>query len=290
MRKLILFFLASFLLLSMNAQTFSKAPIDSKPIKQIIEWTTFPANKNEFEETIKDVVYSFLLDGQLEKWESNNSDNEVYHYEYDGKNRLIKVTIQNEEWTRTMTYQYFEDRRMAEIQERVSDVRTIQYFNKKGQIVEEKSFWKGELSEGQWTTLERTVFNYNGQDSLYGEMRYETTSSGKVNQYKTVHQYNDLPMKKNITYYDADGKSFKLVLFNYDKEGRLIKEETKMTKTGENSIIENVYREGKLWQSIKKGKNYRNEKIYKDGRLIRSKEYNQSGNLIWHTDYQYVFY
>jgi YD repeat-containing protein len=291
MRKLLFFLTFIGLPFFISAQTFLKAPKDSKHIKQIIEWTTFAADETDPEETVKEGVYTFRKDGQLLQYVTNNSLSEVFDYEYDGQNRLLKVQIKNEESTKTMTYQYFADRQMAEIHEPGSDLRTIQYFNKKGQVVEEKAFLKGKLSDGKWATLNRTVFNYNDRDSLFGEMLYQIGSTGAVATYKTIHLYDPVTNKKSdIIYKEPDGKPNKLVSFQYDEQGRLVKKKIEMPLTGEKSVTDYIYQKGKLWQSITKGKTYRNEKIYKDGRLIRSKDFDRDGKLLWHTDYQYVFY
>ena len=273
----------------MIGQTFAKAPAGKLPVKQIVEWTTFAEDGDEPAETIKDAVYVFRKDGQLQQWISNNADNEVFEYSYDEKKRLNKITIKNGKMSRTVSNQYFEDRRMAEIQVQDSDVRSVQYFNKKGQVTEEKSFFRNEGSNG-WATMERTVYSYNKQDSLTGEMRYVPASAGHVNQFKTIHSYGKNSNKKSdIVYFEADGKPYKKITFRYDDQRRLKEEKMEMVRTGETTIKEHIYRDGEIWQIITKGKNYRNEKIYKEGRLVRSKEYDKAGKLIWYTDYQYVY-
>ncbi|MEO1261768.1 MAG: hypothetical protein AAFZ15_23390 [Bacteroidota bacterium] len=291
MRKLIYFLSVFFSPLLLHAQTFSTAPKNQKLIKRIVEWTTFAANEEEPEETIKDAIYTFRRDGQLQEWVTNNTYEEVYQYEYDQKNRLINVNIEGKDLTRTMSYQYFPDRRMAEIQERDIDVRTIQYLNNKGQIIEEKSFWKGELSEGKWATMSRTVFNYNELDSVFGEMRYEPVLTGQINKFKTVHKY-DGALKKKIEsiYYEADGQPFKIVKYDYNSVGKLLKKVISLPQAKKTVTEEHIYRNGKIWQSITKGADYRQEKVFKNGRLVRSKEYDKNGQLLWHTDYQYIFF
>ena len=78
---------------------------------------------------------SLLIDNALIY--TNNSDNEVYHYEYDTAGKLVKTTIENGESTRLITYQHHDNRSIAEIQEKEFDVRNVQYFNEKKQVVEE---------------------------------------------------------------------------------------------------------------------------------------------------------
>ena len=291
MRKRIFFLSVFFSPLLLNAQIFSTAPKNAKPIKQIVEWTTFAADDDGPAETIKDAVYTFRPDGQLSQWVTNNSYDEIYHYEYDRQNRIFKVKIEGGERSRTMTYNYYPNRQMAEIQERDTDVRTIQYMNDKGQIIEEKSFWKGELSGGKWATMSRTIFNYNELDSLFGEMRYEPATTGEINKFKTIHKYDPSTKKRTESiYYEADGQPYKVVKYNFDKTGKLLKKEITHPQNGETTTLENIYRNGKIWQTITKGKDYRQEKVFKNGRLVRSKEYDKDGRLLWHTDYQYIFF
>ena len=290
MRKLLL--LSNLLLpLILTAQLFPKAPIDTRPIKQITEWTTFVADKDNPEETIKDAIYNFRRDGQLDIWETNNSDNEVYHYKYDPQGRIEKVTIKNDGQTRNMTYQYFEDRRMAEIEEKDIDLRNIQYFNNKGLLVEEKSFWRGVMTQKKWVIDTRTVFNYDAQDSLFGEMVYNYHGFDQPEKNKVVHSYHPTLNKKDKTiFYDSKGKPLKEIKYTYEPSGRLLKKETLRHDNGFFENSKYLYREGKIWQIITVSKNYKIEKVFKNGRLVRLKEFDKDGQQLWFTDYQYEFY
>lgn len=273
------------------SQHFGAAPKDIKPVKQVTEWTTFLADEENPEETIKDAVYIFRKDGKLDKWISNNSSDEIYTYKYDDKNRLDEVIIQNEKLTRKINYTYFEDRRLAEIQEENLDLRTIQYFNKKRKIIEEKTFWKGDMTDGKWETMSRKLYNYNAQDSLFGEMEYSYVGKGKSTSKKTVHHFEKTTNKKTKSeYFNEKGQLEKVVDFQYNNAGKLIKSVTNYPFDKSNKYTEFLYKDGKLWQESTTGKDYKYEKIYKDGRYIRYKEYDGSGKLIWYTDFQYEYY
>lgn len=275
----------------LNAQTFSKAPKAKSPVKKITEWTTFSANEDDPEETIKDGIYTFRRDGQLENWVSNNSYDEVFYYSYDSSNRLAKVSVKGKDTTRLMTYQYFPDRQMAEIQEREIDVRTIQYFNKKKQVIEEKTFAKGKITGGKWATMDRTVFNYNQQDSLFGEMIYSYEGSAQPVNKKNLHHYDPATHKKTKSiFFGSDGKPWKEINYTYDKTGLLVKCTKKEMGTSFEEETQYLYKNGQKWQVITQAKDYRSEYIYKNGQLIRTKEYDKNGEMLWFTDYQYEYY
>ncbi len=291
MRKLLFLLLYIWLPFFLSAQIFPKAPKNKKPIKRITEWTTFIADKDEPEETIKDAVYIFRKDGRLETWVTNNSDNETYHYQYDDQGRVEKVTIKNDGRTRYMTYQYFADRQMAEIEEKDIDLRNIQYFNEKGQLVEEKSFWKGVFTDNRWAIDSRTLFNYNAQDSLFGEMTYKYHLSAQPEKSKVIHYYHPELNRKNKTiFFDEKGKPIKEINYIYEPSDRLQKREVARMDNDFSEKTEYLYREGKLWQVITTSKNYKVEKVYKNGRLVRLKEFDKDGKQLWYTDYQYEFF
>ncbi len=291
MRKLTIFLSCLFIPFFLFSQHFEKAPKDVKPIKQITEWTTFLADEEDPEETIKDAVYYFKKDGKLVKWISNNAYDEIYSYKYDNLNRLENVTIENEEMNRQIIYTYYEDRRLAEIQEQFLDLRTIQYFNKKGKLIEEKTFWKGELTEDKWETMSRKVFNYNAQDSLFGEMEYSYVGNGKATKRKTVHNYDPNTHKKNsILYFNEKGKIEKTVVFKYYSDKNLKEKIINYHQNKTKEKTEYIYKNGLLWQEITSGDKYKYEKIYKNGRYVRYKEYDKNYKLIWYTDFQYDFY
>ena len=290
MRKLNLFFLFISLPLLSNAQLFSKAPDGLRPVSQIIEWTTFLPDGSDPEETIRDGVYTFRRDGQLQTWETNNSDDEIYHYQYDGKDRVVKVAIENIERTRLMKYQYFEDRQMAEIQEKEFDVRNIQYFNKNNKVVEEKTFVKGEITGGQWMTMKRVLLNYDEEGNVFGETIYDYDGSEKPTKYKVVHKHDAQNNKILTTQLNEKGKMYKETAYTFDENNRLI---LKTTKNDRSKITEkktHLYKDEKIWQTITESDDYKFEKIYKDGQLVRLKEYGSDGKLIWYTDYQYLFF
>ncbi|HFA48367.1 MAG TPA: hypothetical protein ENJ95_05030 [Bacteroidetes bacterium] len=289
MRKLILLIILLFPF-CINAQHFGKAPKDSKPVKQITEWTTFPPDGYGPEETIKDAVYKFRRDGQLDEWVTNNLDDEIYYYHYDDKQRLKEIEIKNEKHSRKVEYTYHLDRKIAEIKEKDIDLRTVQYIDKKGKTLEEKTFWKGEPTNNRWALMTRKVMNYNAIDSLFGVMEYTFDDNGKSIKLKTIHQFDPIIKKKiKSTYYDAKGKAEKETTYYYNGENQLKTKETVWLKTAEKEKTEYKYKNGKLWQAITTGKDYRYEKVYKNGRYIRYKEY-EKGKLLFLTDYQYVFY
>ena len=289
MRKQTFFFCLLLAPALLPAQVFSKAPKNMPDVRKIVEWTTFAATREEPEETIRDAVYFFQPDGKLEKWISNNNYEEIYHYKYDDKGRLSKVIIENGDSSRLLTYQYFDDRQMAEIEERNLDLRTIQYFNKKKQIIEEKTFAKSPLTDGQWVTMSRTVLNYNDLDSLFGEMVYEYDAFGKPIKYKVVHSYDPISHKKTkIVRFDPKGNPVETTTFKYDEKNQL--KNITIHAPGQNFSKKTtyLYRNGQLWQIHIATPDYKIEKIYKNHRLVRRKEYDKNGLLLWFTDYQYI--
>ncbi len=291
MRKLTTVILAFCLPLALFSQHFSQAPKDVKSIKQITEWTTFLADETDPEETIKDAVYHFRKNGQLEKWVTNNSEEETHYYHYDWKNRLIEVEIKNNELSRKMIYSYFEDRSLAEIQEKDLDLRTIQYYGENGKVAEEKTFWKGELTNNKWETMSRKVLNYNAQDSLFGEMEYSYSWNGKTTKRKTVHNFDPITQKKTETiYFNEKNKPEKTITYLYNRTGQLTNVEKKYHDKNSIEKTEYLFKKRKPWQTITTGKDYKYEKIYKEGRYIRFKEYNEKGKMLWYTDFQYEFY
>ncbi len=291
MRKLTVAILAFFFPLALFSQHFSQAPKDVRPVKKITEWTTFLADETDPEETVKDAVYYFRRDGKLEKWISNDEEEGIRDYRYDRKNRLVEVEINNQGQSKKIIYSYFEDRSLAEIQEENLDLRTIQYFGKNGKVVEEKTFWKGDLTDNKWKTMSRRVFNYNAQDSLFGEMEYSYIGRGKTTKRKTIHTFDAVSNKKlNTVFYDENGKPKKTITYLYNPAGQLINIEEKNHKNNSIEKTEFLYKNGKRWQIITTGKDYKFEKIYKNGRYIRYKEYDVQGNMLWYTDFQYEFY
>lgn len=291
MRKLIIPFLASLPFLAYSQVHFSEAPKLDRPVKQIIEWQTFPESDGEPEETQKSSVYTFRRDGKLSVWNANDYQQQEHVYHYDKKGRKSKVEMKSREGNSEMIYSYEGNTKRAEIKADDMYLVTTQFLNEKGQVVEEKVSGKAWFTNGKFDLISRKVLNYNNLDSLFGEMEY-TYAGGVAEKRKTVHTFDPATNRRMKTVkFSPSGKEEQVTEYLYDDAGELASVETR--RPGEDYWVKQEFqrKNGKLWQHIehKIHSDEKYVKVFKDGRPVRYKYY-IGDELIAFTDFQYIFF
>ncbi len=291
MRKLIITLLTSLPILASAQMHFLEAPKLKRPVKQIIEWQTFPESDGEKQETQKSSVYTFRKDGKLSIWTANDYQQQEHVYHYDRKGRKSKVEMKSRNGNSEMIYAYEGNTMRAEIKEGNMYLVTTHFLNEKGQVMEEKVSGKAWFTNGKFELMSRKVLNYNKLDSLFGEMEY-TYTAGIAEKRKTVHTFDPTTNRRVKTVkYSPTGKEEQVTEYLYDEAGQLASVETK--RPGEDFWVKQEFqrKNGKLWQHIEH-KFHAEEKyvkVFKDGHPIRYKIY-IGDELIAYTDFQYIFF
>jgi YD repeat-containing protein len=291
MRKLILFLCLCTPAL-LFSQRFSEAPKLDRPVKQIIEWQTFPATDEDPEETRKGGVYHFRRDGKLSTFLGNDYRQREYAYEYDKRGRVVSVKMNERGGGSTIKYSYGEGFKKAEIKSDSLYLVTTHFLDGQGKVLEEKTSGKAWFTGDKFALISRKVLNYNQIDSLFGEMEYFYTAGQLSRKIKTVHHFDPLTNRKLRTeIFDKNGKVSKTTDYQYDEKNKLKKVQTKWPGEEKGITKEYFYKNGKLWQvvEVNEKEEERYESIFKDGRLVRTKLF-LFDELITYTDFQYVFY
>ena len=149
------------------------------------------------------------------------------------------------------------------------------------------------MYEGQ-KLYKRIVYNYNRRDSLIGEMHYIYTGKQRKS-HKVIYTYDSKTQKRlRRNEYDSNQKIIEKTVYQYNKQGDLTKVSQvfpQRKRSDYNTTTTYLYKQGKLWQVVSKGKNnqYESRKIYKNGILIRTRKY-ENDKLIELVDYQYIYY
>ena len=292
--KIQLFFLPMFLPSCLFAQHFKKAPKLEKPVHKIIEWKTIPRNDNSNPLTVKGYVYEFDRKGNpiLFKNHSGYGKEEI-KFKYDNQGRMVQRTYTSLSQPVTEKYTYGNGYRVTKSDVPGLEIKNIEYFNDKNQIVEEKMYIKSivfDMEEMELAT--RKIFNYDDRDSLFGVMEYSYENEKIKSKEKTIIYYNSKNGKKGrMVSYDKNGKEDLVVQYLYNKNDQLAIINRTWPTSGDRISEEIRRKNGKLWQHIRNefGMNERFEKVYKNGKWIRYKEYFED-ELLQYTDFQYIYY
>lgn len=273
-------------------QHFSEAPRLDRPVKEIIEWQTFPASGKTPQKTQKGAVYTFQRDGKLAAWAANDYQQQEHIFEYDAKGRKAKVRMKDRNGQSEMAYSYDGKTQKAEIKGDDLYLVTTQYLNGKGQVIEEKTSGKAWFTGGKLDLISRKVLNYNSRDSLFGEMEYSYEKGQVKAKKKTVHEFDPATNRKSKTVaFATDGTEEQVTEYLYDSDGELSTIDINWPGTSNKVRWEFRRKNGELWMEIEHRyhQKERREKVFKDGRPIRYKVF-MNDQLIHYTDFQYVFY
>jgi len=285
-----IFFLPFFV----NAQVFTKAPKSNKAIKSVIEWIRL----DEKAETLKGFVHRFDKKGNYLSYENADSGDKGT-FVYDDKNRLIekKEGVAGNHVKTNIIYK--NDQTIKEsFKSNIAfnrDFKTVEYFDEKRKKIEEKVFVKGDKIGEEYILMQRTVYNYNAQDSLFGEMEYQYIDNNwkkmKIQKRKTIHYYDEETNKRNKTvYYNFDDSVRTRSEFKYTEDGQYKNIYHTNVADGTTKIIDYIYKDGKLWQEKMNIGNYKSYiDIYKDGLKVRSRSY-LGKKIVEITDYQYIYF
>jgi len=272
----------------LQATPFVQAPQLGRPARKISEWMRVDQNA----EVIKGGVSHFDRQGHLLSYYSDDYlDGEKIERKYDNRGRLVESKGGVGGNQRITEVFYKSGQKIEETTFKNKKYRTIHY-EKDGKLIESKYYVKGGELGNAYKLMERKVYNYNKQDSLFGVMQYIHPLKGKsaVQKRKTIHSYDRVHGKRKKTVvYDFDGTPSQTILYTYNtrKQLQLIEYIYHRDKVSYQTYLK--YKDGKLWQKITDQGYKKNVEVYKDGRLIRLRSY-LNNSLFILVDYQYVFY
>ena len=256
----------------------------SKKIKQIVGWGKYTQDQKQAQ---KFFVKQFNRRGNLKR----EQDFRLYidnTYTYNKNNQLLKLEGYEGETSFIIRYKYGKSvttKQLETASGKKSNTHT--YYNKKRKVIEKKMY------EGQ-KLYKRIVYNYNRRDSLIGEMHYIYTGKQRKS-HKVIYTYDSKTQKRlRRNEYDSNQKIIEKTVYQYNKQGDLTKVSQvfpQRKRSDYNTTTTYLYKQGKLWQVVSKGKNnqYESRKIYKNGKLIRTRKY-ENDKLIELVDYQYTYY
>ncbi len=275
------------------AQPFNKAPIASKKkVRQIIEWVR-PDLKQNAEEGM---CSEFDRKGNLlSYYDRREKPLKKTTFKYDKRGRLLEKTEKHDEYEWKAIYSYQRDRTVEEVKFRGKTTKTFFFKNKKGQLIEKKTFTKGLELGNAFLLKEQVFYNYSKRDSLKSEkiLKFNLIPGRQSKEYESrnvLHKYHPKTgLRAKTVEYDFDGSVLREVYFEYDPKKRLSKKLIHYKMEDIVHIDTHKYKNNKLWQSIAERPGYKDVNVYVDGRLIRLRSYNED-KLIRVVDYQYVYY
>ncbi|MEM1322997.1 MAG: hypothetical protein AAGG75_22215 [Bacteroidota bacterium] len=271
------------------AQPYTRAPKLKRPVWKIIEWKR---SGDQQKEAQRGGTSTFDRQGRLINYAfPQQADTEQQHYVYDAQGRLLESREGSKE-RRVHTRYVYKSNMLVRVETFHEREHKIFSFFKAGRKVEEKFFVKGEELGEDLVLKDRVVFNYDGRDSLTGEMHYAYPMRGKrePNKRKVLYQYEGPGGRRSrVIRYDFDGTLQLRSDYGYDAAGRLQSLHHHYPTQGPDRIIEYKYQKGQLWQIIESTDYRKYVRIFKEGRLIRSRSY-QDDLLISIIDYQYLYF
>lgn len=282
----------NYLLEEIDGFQFWESPIvDGKQVTVIKDWL----NKPDQPKTSLAATYTFRVDGLLARVEF---EEEEWIITYQEGNRTKEVIKNGRRGTTRYIFAYLNDRDVME--KRINDQiwKTIFYKDEQGKLIERKAFYYGDDVPGlHYRLLDRTVFHYDDQDRVVGEMEYVHYVNGNTIKNKTIHDHGpDRKNKVNIIYYPNE-KFGSIKKMQYDDKDRLIGSQH-IFDISEDYVSERetiVYKGEQIYKIEKEcftetsppHFHSKETKIYKNDLLIYTKSSDQSG-WISESNFQYI--
>jgi hypothetical protein len=274
---------------NLAAQPFTKAPESKKKIKKIIEWV----RPNLDSKSVKAMVSSFDFNGHLLSY-TTQEDSSIFNTRHtlDKKGRILVTKEGEGSDLFTTRYTYKPDLVTKETTFRGKVNRSVDFYNKKGVLIERKDYAKGLELGNNFRLKERTLYDYNQRGQLAGEkiMTYDLPDSKQFNTRKKIYHYHSTHhyLIKTISY-DYDGSPSMVEDYAYFPDRNVKSVITNYLKDELIGTKEFLYKNGKIWQKVSTEGGIRHVEVYIDGRLIRLRSYNN--NKIYRVvDYQYEYY
>lgn len=284
-------FLALLLMLGTGllAQPYDVAPRTKKKVHRIIEWISPSVNSK----STKGMVSTFDRKGNLTSYTSDD-EYEVMNTTYllDKKGRPTEV-LEGKGSDRIQTkYTYQSDRTIKDERFRGKHNRIIHFYDKKGKLLERKSYSKGLELGNRFRLKEQVFYKYNSRDQLITES-YRTYNMPKSKDFlsrkKSYYYHTQYRTLLKTVEYDYDNTASVIEDYAYNKDKTVKSIITSFVKDDTYATKEILYKKGKIWQRITTKQGIRHVEVFVDGRLIRLRSYN--GDKIYRVvDYQYEYY
>lgn len=289
MIRAIFFLVFSLWAFSLPAQPYEKAPAAAKKVKMITEWV----RPNLKTKSLKGMVSTFDRNGHLLTYTSPK-DSSIFNTRriLNRKGQILESREGQGTDLFLTRYSYQSDRTIKESSFRGKDNRLIHFYNKKGSLIESKSYSRGLELGNAYQLRERIVYQYNKRAQRIGEkiMTYDLAKKNVFNTRKKIYHYDSRYgyLIKTVEY-DYDGSPSVVNDYAYYPDKKVKSVITNYLKDQTIGTIEYLYKAGKLWQKISTDRGFRNVEIFTDGRLIRLRSYNND-RIYRVVDYEYAYY
>jgi len=289
MKVIEILFVCLLVSLNVQGQPYEKAPESKKKIREIIEWI----RPNLKAKSSQGMISTFNKKGHLMTYTSSDDSSimNTYHL-LDPQGRVLETREGKGTDLFLTRNTYKKDRTIKVTSFRGKDNRIISFLDKKGKIVEQKTYVRGLEIGKQYQLKERIIYQYNKKNQLTAE---------EVRTYKLPKSKSYAARKKTYHYHPDYRFLIKTVEYDYDKSVSVVEDYAYYPDRKLKSIISNfikddlvstkefLYKDGALWQRIAMERGIRHVEVFTGGRLIRLRSYNND-QIYRVVDYQYAYY